>query len=94
MLFTYLDKTFTLKIHLTVIQNIKMQPINKNGHIDESTTLRINVDESKTDILRSFTKQSIERNTVVTSVVYLTGLNADVTVSGSFKFMESDTDTI
>lgn len=64
------------------------------GHIDDKTTFKINVLESNTAKLRSLTKQSIERNTVVASVVYFTGLNTEVTLSGSLRFIDNETDTI
>lgn len=82
----------TQKIHLIKIQN--MQKMKRNGKIDERITLRIKVLESKIDRFRSLTKQSIERNTVVASVVYFTGLKMDVILVGSLKFIDMETDTI
>ena len=84
----------TQKIHLIKIQNMNMQKMKRNGKIDESITLRINVLESNIDRFRSLTKQSIERNTVVASVVYFTGLKMEVMLVGSLKFIDMETDTI
>ena len=81
-------------MHLTVNQNRKMKKMKINGQIELRITLRMNVLESKIAMFRSFTKQSMERNTVVASVVYFTGLNIYVMLSGSLKFMLMDTDTI
>lgn len=84
----------TQKIHLIKIQNMNMQKIKRKGNIDERITFRIKVLESKIDRFRSLTKQSIERNTVVASVVYFTGLKMDVMLVGSLKFIDMETDTI
>ena len=84
----------TQKIHLIKIQNMNMQKMKRNGKIDERITLRIKVLESKIDRFRSLTKQSIERNTVVASVVYFTGLKMEVMLVGSLKFIDMETDTI
>lgn len=73
---------------------MKIDKMNKNGSIEEITTLRMKVLESKIDKFMSFTKQSIDRKTVVASVVYFTGLKIDVTLVGSLMFIESDTETI
>jgi len=45
-------------------------------------------------MFKSFTKQSIERKTVVASVVCFTGLKIEVMLEGSLKFMLIETDTI
>jgi len=91
---TYFVTTLTLKIHLTEIQNMKMQKIKAKGKIDERSTFRMNVLESNTLRFMSFTKQSIDKNTVVTSVVCFTGLKTEVIEEGSLMFIERDTDTI
>jgi len=94
MLLICLLITTTQKMHFTMIQNTKMQPMKRKGKMEESITLRIKLLESNTERFKSFTKQSMERNTVVTSVVCLTGLKIEVTLSGSLKFMLMETDTI
>ena len=81
-------------MHLTVSQKRKIKKIKINGQIELRITLRMNVLESKIAIFKSLTKQSIDKNTVVASVVCFTGLNIYVMLSGSLKFMLMDTETI
>lgn len=64
------------------------------GSIELMTTFNMNVLESKIDRFKSLTKQSIERNTVVDSVVYQIGLNIEVTLSGNLTFIEREAETI
>lgn len=68
--------------------------MNKNGQIDDRITFKMKVLESKISRFKSLTKQSIERKTVVASVVYFTGLNIDVILVGSLIFIDKETDTI
>lgn len=75
MLLIYLLKITTLKTHFTTSQNKKIKKIKMKGKIELRITLRINVLESKIAMFKSLTKQSIDKNTVVASVVYFTGLN-------------------
>ena len=64
------------------------------GSMELMTTFNMNVLESKIDRFKSLTKQSIERNTVVDSVVYQIGLNIEVTLSGNLTFIEREAETI
>ena len=64
------------------------------GHIDEIRTLSMNVLELKIVKFASYRKQSIERNVSVVSVVYFTGLNAELTDEGRVKFIDREALTI
>jgi len=62
--------------------------------MEDRITFRINELESKIVKFKSITKQSIDNKTVVVSVDCLTGLKTEDTLSGSFRFIEREADTI